>query len=146
MDAITILGTAGAVANIIDAVYRSIRFLRDLHDRWKGADLEVLNLITQLVALKAALGKISEWISSELAYKAHHYQLVMDLGESIGCCKILVKAVEDQLATLQCNEHQKLDLQSRLQVVFADKAGRDFQKYIKRQTSALTLLLVACNW
>ena len=120
--------------------------LRDLHDRWKGADLEVVNLITQLVALKAALAKISEWISSDLAYNIHYYQLVMDLEECIGCCKILVKAMEDQLAKLQCNEHQTLNLQSRWRLVFADKAGRDFQKYIKRQTSALTLLLVACNW
>ena len=146
MDAITILGTAGALANIIDAVYRSIRVLRDLNDRWKGADLMVMNLITQLVALKAALSKIEEWMSSLLGWEEHHYQLVMDIGESIGCCRILVKSMEDQLATLTCNEHNTLDLQSRLQVVFADKAGRDFQKYIKRQTSALTLLLVACNW
>lgn len=145
MDAITILGTTGAVANIIDTVCRSIKMLRDLHDRWKGADFVVLNLITQLVALKAALAKIEQWISSDLAYKAHHYQLVMDIGESIGCCRILVKSMEDQLAALKCDEHNTLDFQSRLQVVFADKAGRDFQKYIKRQTSALTLLLVACN-
>lgn len=146
MDAITVLGTAGALANLIDTVCKSIKVLHDLHDRWKGADLMVMNLITQLVALKAALAKIEEWMSSELAYKEHYYQLVMDIGESIGCCRILVKSMEDQLATLKCNEHNTLDLQSRLQVVFADKAGRDFQKYIKRQTSALTLLLVACNW
>ncbi len=83
MDAITILGTAGAVVNIIDIIGRSIKTLRDLHDRWEDADLIALNLITQLGALKAALSQISEWVSSDLAYHPHHYQLVMDLGSQL---------------------------------------------------------------
>ncbi|KAL8790150.1 MAG: hypothetical protein Q9195_006530 [Heterodermia aff. obscurata] len=145
MDAITILGTAGAVVNIIDLIGKSIKTLRDLRERWKDAEFITLNLITQLIALKAALSKISEWISSDLAYHPHHYQLVMDLGESIGCCKMLVKSMDDQLARLQCGPDDKLDLESRLRIVFEDKTSHDFQKYIKRQTNALTLLLVACN-
>ena len=146
MDAITILGTAGAVVNIIDLIGKSINTLRKLHEKWKDAEFIILNLITQLIALKAALSKISEWISSDLAYHPHHYQLVMDLGESIGCCKMLVKSMDSQLARLQCGSDNKLDFESRLRVVFEDKISQDFQKYIKRQTNALTLLLVACNW
>lgn len=146
MDAITILGTAGAVANIIDSVAKSINVLHELYDRWKSADLAMMNLITQLVALKAAIGKISEWISSDLAYEPHHYQLVIDLGDSIGCCRILVKSMEERLTTLKCNEEDNLDFSSRLQMVFEHKTWCDFQRYIKRQTDALTLLLVACNW
>lgn len=145
MDAITILGTAGAVVNIIDIIGRSIKTLRDLHDRWEDADLIALNLITQLVALKAALSQISEWVSSDLAYHPHHYQLVMDLGESIGCCTLLVKSVDDQLAKLQCGTNSRLDRGSRLRIVFENKVCENFQMYIQRQTNALTLLLTACN-
>lgn len=145
MDAITVLGTAGAVVNIIDIIGRSIKTLRDLHERWKDADMIAINLITQLVALKAALAKISEWITSDLAYQEHHYQLVMDLGESIGCCKMLVKSMEDQLEKLQCGEDCRLDVESRLRIVFENKICENFQKYIQRQIGALTLLLTACN-
>ena len=145
MEAIAILGTAGAVVNVIEIVGKSLKKLRDLQTRWKDADLVVINLVTQLVALKAALSKISEWISSDLAYQPHHYQLVIDFGESIGCCKRLVKSMDDQLAKLAWDEDNRLDVESRLRVVIGDKATQDFQKYMQRQTSALTLLLVACN-
>ena len=59
---------------------------------------------------------------------------------------MLVKSMDDQLARLQYGSDDKLDLDSRLRIVFEDKTSHDFQKYIKRQTNALTLLLVACNW
>ncbi len=146
MDAITILGTAGAVVNIVDIINRSIKTLRDLHERWQDADFIAMNLITQLVALKAALSKISEWASLDLGYHPHHYQLVMDFRESIGCCKMLVKSMDDQLAKLQCGTNNKLDTESRLRIVFENRVCENFQMYIQRQTNALTLLLTACNW
>ena len=146
MDAITVIGTVGAVANIIDIISKSIKTLRDLHERWRDADLIAINLITQLVALKAALAKISEWITSDLSDQPHHYQLVMDLGESIACCKMLVKSMDDQLAKLQCGVDNRLDVESRLRIVFENRVCEDFQKYVQRQTNALTLLLAACNW
>jgi guanine nucleotide-binding protein G(i) subunit alpha len=70
----------------------------------------------------------------------------MDLGESIGCCKLLVKSVDDQLAKLQCGTNSRLDTESRLRIVFENKVCENFQMYIQRQTNALTLLLTACNW
>ena len=42
---IIIISTAGAVANIVDVVCKTVKTLRELHDKWKDADL---NLITQL--------------------------------------------------------------------------------------------------
>ena len=90
MDAMTILGTVGVATNIIDIISKYIKTLRDLHERWRDADLIAFNLITQLVAMKAALAKISEWITSDLSDQPHHYQLIMDLEKSIACCKMLV--------------------------------------------------------
>lgn len=54
--------------------------------------------------------------------------------------------MDAQLSKIAWTEESKLDLDSRIRVVFEDKAIKDFQIFIERQTSALTLLLVACNW
>lgn len=146
MEPVAFLGTADAVASIISVICKTISTLKDLHDKWKDADLTILNLVSQLSSLKAALGKIAEWIASDLADLPQHHQLVMDLENSITCCKMLLGSMDVQLSKLDWNAESHLDLGSRIRVVFEDKASRDFQTFVARQTSALTLLLVACNW
>jgi guanine nucleotide-binding protein G(i) subunit alpha len=59
MDPITIIGTAGAVANTIDVVSKAIKSMRSLHEQWKGADFTVLNSIAQLTAFEIRFGKNS---------------------------------------------------------------------------------------
>lgn len=100
MDPVTILGTAGAVLSIIDVLSRTLKSLRDLYNTWKDADLTIVNLMSQLIALRAALGKISEWMSLDLAHVPQHHQLVMDLEDSVTCCRMLVKTMDDQLSKL----------------------------------------------
>src|SRR5450432_3013783 len=60
MDPLTIIGTTGAIANIVDVICKTVKSLRDVHSIWKDADLTIINLIAQLSSLKAALNKISE--------------------------------------------------------------------------------------
>lgn len=116
-----------------------------LHDRWKDADLTIINLMSQLTALRAALNKIAEWVSSDLAGVPQHHQLVMDLGDSISCCRALMKSMNEHLLGLDWDDGS-LDLGSKIRVIFNSKASNDFQTFIQRQTSALTLLLMACVW
>jgi|SRR5579862_3720083 len=142
-DPITILGTAGAVTDIIGVVGKTVKSLRDLHDRWRDADFTVLNLITQLTALKAALSKIQEWIDSDPAEQ--HHQLVMDLDMSMTCCRMLISKMDAQVSELHRTADEALDLGSRIKIVFGNKANEDLQKVIERQISALNLLLTACN-
>jgi uncharacterized membrane protein len=59
MDQITIIGIAGAVADIVEVIGKTTNTMHDLHNRWE-ADMTIFNLITQLNALKAALNKIAE--------------------------------------------------------------------------------------
>ena len=125
---------------------KTINKLRDIHDRWKDADLTIINLISQLTSLRAALNKISEWISSDLADIPQHHQLVMDLEDSVTCCWTLIKLMDNQVSKLNWTVEDDLDIGSRLKVVLEDKASKEFQRFIKRQTSALVLLLTACNW
>ena len=140
------VNTTGAILGIIDVVTRSILVLRDLRERYNAVALTVSNLITQLNSLKAALEKISEWISSDLIDVPQHHQLVIDLEEAIVCCRVLVHSVDDQLQKLKHNEQGSFDMPSKIQVVFKTNDFKDFQNFIQRQISALNLLLTACNW
>jgi hypothetical protein len=146
MDPISIIGTAGAIANIIEVISTTISSLRALHERWKDADMMILNLFTQLLSLRAALNKITEWISSDLAGDPQHHQLVIDLEESITCCKMLMESINTHLSKLNWKAENTLNSASKIRVVFEDKANNDFQTFIQMQTSALILLLTACNW
>ncbi|KAH0559729.1 hypothetical protein GP486_003753 [Trichoglossum hirsutum] len=145
MDPITAIGTAGAIANMIDVVSKAIKSLRDLCDRWKDAGFTILNLIAQLTALRAALTKIQEWIDSDLAGIPQHHQLVMDLDLSVTCCRMLINRIDAQVSELDRTAGDTLDVRSKIRVVFGAKAIEDLQKAIERQIGALTLLLTACN-
>ena len=146
MDPATIVGTAAAVADIVGIISKTIKVLRNLHYRWKDADLIIISLVAQLTSLRAALNKISEWISSDLADVPQHHQLVLDLEDSVTCCRTLMKSMDSQISKLDWTTDDTLNLGSRIKFIFENKASKDFQKFIKRQTNALTLLLTACNW
>lgn len=60
MDPISIIGTAGALANIVDVIGQTIKAVRTLRNEWKDADLTLLSLTSKLTALRAALSKIKE--------------------------------------------------------------------------------------
>ena len=146
MDPITAIGTAGAIADIIIVVGKTITSLRDLCGHWKDADFTIFNLITQLTALRAALSKIQAWIDSDLKDIPQHYQLVMDLDLCIMCCRMLVNKMNAQVLELNRTANNTLDIRSKIRVVFGANTSEDLQKQIERQIGALTLLLTACNW
>jgi hypothetical protein len=145
MDPITIIGTLGAIANIVDVVSKSIRAISDLRKRWTDADLTLLSLSSQLTALRAALSRINEWTMSGFEGDPHH-QLVMDLDVSIKCCELLMSKIDLLLGELVDNVDEPLDFASIVKVVFKDKNIEGVQKMIEQQTGALVLLLTACNW
>lgn len=142
-DPLVIIGAAASVVSIIDVLARSISTVRELRDQWKDADFTILNLVAQLTALKAALTKIKEWTDTELA-EAHH-QLIMDIDDSVACCRILVGKVDTLLSELQQKPNGTLDWLARAKLLLGSKSMDDLQKMIERQTCALTLLLTACN-
>ena len=56
-----------------------------------------------------------------------------------------MKSMNEHLLGLDWDD-DTLDLGSKIRVIFNSKASNDFQTFIQRQTSALTLLLMACVW
>jgi guanine nucleotide-binding protein G(i) subunit alpha len=59
-DPLSIIGAVGAVANIVDLIAKSIKSVHELQNRWKEADVTLLNLMAQLTALRAALTEIKK--------------------------------------------------------------------------------------
>ena len=144
VDPITVLGTAGAVANIIEVLSKIITTLHEIHQQWKDADFTFLSLVAQLIALRAALTKIKEWADGEVT--EHDYQLAMDLDVTVACCRLLVGKIDAQASDLQSKPTGLLTASSRVKLIFGSGKGEALQRMIERQTNALTLLLTACNW
>jgi hypothetical protein len=144
-DPITIIGTVGAVANIIELVSKTINSIHDLRGKWKEADLAFLSLASQLTTLRAALTKIQEWSDDELSAYSD-YQLIMDLDLSISCCRLLVCKLDDFFSKLDQSTNKPFDIAGKVKFVFGTKKLEDVQKMVERQISVLTLLLTSCQW
>ncbi|SRR6266480_3785159 len=72
VDPISLIGTAGSVANIIDVVTKTIDTIRELANEYnftsnKDADLRFFSLVSQLTALRAAFDKILERMDMDLS-------------------------------------------------------------------------------
>jgi hypothetical protein len=144
-DPISIIGTVGSLANIIDTISKTISAARKLQSEWKEADLTFLSLVAQLTALRAALAKIKDWMDQDLDENTH-YQLVVDLDISMSCCQNLISKIDTLMSELHQTPDQTLDFSSKVKLIFGNKNIHNVQKLIKQQTGALTLLLTACNW
>lgn len=143
-DPISVIGSVGAICNIIDVVGKAIVTINELQGKWRDADLTFISLTSQLTALRAALAKIQDWMDSDL--QDVHHQLVMDLDVSLSCCKLLVGKIDTFLSELDHTTDTTMDFTSKAKLIFGNYNMEDVQKLIERQTTALNLLLTACNW
>jgi guanine nucleotide-binding protein G(i) subunit alpha len=144
-DPLSIIGAVGAVANIVDLIAKSIKSVHELHNRWKEADVTLLNLMAQLIALRAALTEIKKWMIDDLTEDPHH-QLVMDLDVAVKCCQLLMAKMDILLGGLRENTNGPLDFEGTVMVVFKGNNMESIAKMIDRQVQALNLLLSACTW
>jgi hypothetical protein len=143
-DALAIVGSVGAICSLVAGISKVILLITDLTAIWEDADLTLLSMASQLTALRAATTKIQEWMDRGLQ-DAHH-QLTMDLDVSIKCCHLLISKIESFFSELSDLTEKPLDFRNKFKVVFGSAGPENVQKLIERQTSALTLLLTACNW
>ena len=84
------------------------------------------------------------WIDEDL--KDSYHQLVIDLGVSISCCKLLLGRINDMIDELNEGDDGDLGRISKLRLAFSSNNIDRIQKALEQQTAALTLLLTACNW
>ncbi|KAI4932446.1 hypothetical protein J4E85_002844 [Alternaria conjuncta] len=138
-----ILGGVGSIFSIVNGISKVVGTISDLQTKWGEADLTLLSLASQLIALRAASTKIQEWIDQDL--QDTHHQLVMDLDVSVSCCKLLMTEIESFFSDIAQLTEKPLDLRDKFKVVFGSYGPESVQKLIEHQTSSLTLLLTACN-
>jgi len=143
-EALAVVGSVGAICNLVAGIGKVILLITDLTTKWDDADLTLLSLASQLTALRAATTKIREWTERDL--RDVHHQLTMDLDISIKCCQLLINKIEGFFSDLAALTEKPLELRQKFKVVFGSAGPENVQKLIERQTSALTLLLTACNW
>lgn len=141
---LAIIGAVKSIAGIIDILGKSISTIRELRRQWKDADFNVLNISTQLTALRAALAKIKEWGESYLGVP--HHQLIIDLDDSVACCGTIVEKIDAWLSELQKKPNRKLEVSGKIKSLIGSKSIDDLQRTLELQTNALTLLLTVCNW
>jgi hypothetical protein len=143
-EALAIIGSLGAICNLVDAIGKVVSHINDLNSKWKEVDLTLLSMASQLAALRAAVTKIREW--TERGLDETHHQLIMDLDISIRCCQLLISKLESFFSDLAALAGTQLQMRQKFKVLSGSADAENVQKSIERQTSALTLLLVACNW
>jgi hypothetical protein len=143
-EVLAVVGSLGAIANIIDVASKAISVIHNLHVQWENADLTILSLASQLSAFRAALRRIQEWLDSEVP--AAHHQLTMDLDETISFCNMLVMEIQVLSAGWELLLEDSKAIASRWKVTVGHKGLDNILVLVERQTIALTLLLTACNW
>ncbi|KAH7165155.1 G-protein alpha subunit-domain-containing protein [Dactylonectria macrodidyma] len=141
MDPITAVGAVGAILGIIDVITKAIATLRDLQSQFTNASFTVTCIVAQLTALRAALAKIREWVDSE-PVETHH-QLIMDLGDAISCCGMLMDRLDAEFSKLRGAAGAQFNIKAKIKAALGGKSVNDLQNMIERQTSALNLLLTA---
>lgn len=139
----TALGSAASVLSIIDILARAGKTVMDLSYKWADADFTLLNLSAQMTALRVALSSINTWLRNS-ADETHH-QLVMDIETSLQCCYLLATRIDGQIAGLPKLTDGSLATASKARLILRSSGIAELQDMIERQTSALTLLLTACN-
>jgi guanine nucleotide-binding protein G(i) subunit alpha len=142
-DPLTIIGTAGAIANIIDVLTKTITIICDMRQAWKIADLTVLSFENQLNLLSFALCEVQKWAASKSDGQTH--QLVTQVDNCVTCCRLLIGKIDDEVSQFEKTTSGDLDMASKLTLLFKTKDMEQIKRMIDQQTHALTLLLSACN-
>jgi hypothetical protein len=143
-EALAVIGAVGAVCDIVEVISKTITLIGDVQSRWKLADLALMSLASQLTALREALTEIEKWLRANS--QEMHHQLVMDLDVSLSCCHALAAELEKFFTRLNTSPAHPLSASGKMKIVIGGQSANDIQKFIEHQTSALTLLLTACNW
>lgn len=141
-----VVGTVSAIVGLIAVLGKMANTLSSFRSQWRDADLAVLTFETQLIAMRGAFTKIEQWAASiDPSSDPPHHQLIIDLDRCVQSCSLLLAKLNAEISQF-VNLENKLDTMNKLKLVFNTKGLQDVQKMIEAQTTALTLLLTACNW
>ncbi|KAF4993760.1 hypothetical protein FGRMN_6234 [Fusarium graminum] len=141
-DPLSIIGTAGAIANIVDVLTKTITTVCDMRQAWKIADLTVLTFENQLNLLKVALGQIQKWATSS---KERGREIDMQVDSCVTCCRLLIGKIDSEMSQFERTIAGNLNTASKFSLFFKSNDMEQIQRMVDQQTQALTLLLSACT-
>ncbi|EXJ57547.1 hypothetical protein A1O7_07895 [Cladophialophora yegresii CBS 114405] len=72
-----------------------------MRKRFKESNVTVETLSGQLITVRAVLSQINLQIAESLSQDGQYYQLTLDLDAAIGCCNLLLRLLDEQIARLQ---------------------------------------------
>ncbi|ETI25308.1 hypothetical protein G647_02080 [Cladophialophora carrionii CBS 160.54] len=114
-----------------------------MRQRFKESNLTIETLSGQLITVRAALSQINLLIVESLSRDEQHYQLTLDLSAAIGCCNLLLRLLDEQLAKLQYNDTDEVTFLSKVNLMLESKGTEDCLTRLDRQINALNLLVTA---
>lgn len=132
------------VGTNIERLRQGINALRQLHDRWTGRNETVINLIAQLTALRSNLDNAHDWLS--YAINDLHPQLLSDLDVLMVSCALLVRHVDQLVASLQQPDPGATDCAVKLKYAVGGRSMERLRDVAERQSESVRILLAACKW
>ncbi|KAJ9610783.1 hypothetical protein H2200_005560 [Cladophialophora chaetospira] len=114
-----------------------------MRKRFKEINITIELLSGQLVTVKAALSQINLLISESLSQNEQHFQLTMDLGVATGCCNLLLRLLDEQIAKLQYSDMDEVTFVSKVNMMLESKGTEECLIRLDRQINALNLLITA---
>ena len=131
-----VIGAAGAIVGILDVLGRSITKLHALQKRLQDVPFVVAWLSGELNTARIALDRLQKSLE-RLAGNEMHHAVVMDLGSSLSCCRMLVSFLEARIP----DTDENLDgLMSRLQVVVGQDETKQCLECLSRTLNALNIV------
>ena len=140
------VSVATSILAIIKGITTIVESLNDLKPAYEGVNLSVTLLISQLSTLKAALGQISEWVTTRLYAVPKHEQLVADLSTSVEGCEVLILVLDEQIQRVQPDGTEGLGFRNKLRYMWDDDKIKEYLGHLGNHTNALNLLLTALQW
>ncbi|KIY00702.1 uncharacterized protein Z520_03367 [Fonsecaea multimorphosa CBS 102226] len=136
------LSVVAGVASIVSVIGKSVATLNQLRQRYRDAELNINLLTGHLRTVRTALLQVQHWAEC-LSGDSQHYQLMMDLGDAITHCKLLVEYIDNQISKFQGNDEEFLRVGSKVLYLLEDQATKDCLTRLDHQINALNLCLTA---
>ncbi|OAP60077.1 hypothetical protein AYL99_05079 [Fonsecaea erecta] len=136
------LSVVAGVASIVSVIGKSVATLTQLRQRYRDAELNISLLTGHLRTVRTALLQVQRWAEC-LSEDSQHYQLMLDLGDAITHCKLLVEHIDNQISKFQWNDEELLRIGSKVLYLLDDQATKDCLTRLDHQINALNLCLTA---
>ncbi|KIW32736.1 uncharacterized protein PV07_04263 [Cladophialophora immunda] len=137
------LSVVAGVASIVSVIGKSVATLTQLRQRYREAELNISLLTGHLQTVRTALLQVQNWAEC-LSGDSQHYQLMMDLGDAVTHCKLLVEYIDNQISKFQWSDDEALlRVGSKVLYLLEDQATKDCLTRLDHQINALNLCLTA---